>query len=160
MTEEGNDIGTPEEEPTPKPTKQPKPAGENWSKLEPIAYNLGKYAWILALINGIIYIIWGIIDIVGYSIGSWYFGIGAYFLSTAIWYLIGGIIVILLGFFVVKPRFSDKCAAKDWDFLLNDVLLLGNFRFPKMLLWAIILEIFSIGWGGLFILIPLKNSYN
>lgn len=76
--------------------------------------------------------------------------------AYGIWLIICAILIGILTLFIVKPRFSDKCASKDWDFLLNDVLVIGNVRIPWMLIIGIIIEILGLWWwGGLAILIPM-----
>ena len=65
------------------------------------------------------------------------------------------IIIILLAIAIIRPKFSNKCAAKDWDSLHNWTLNLGGIRLPWMLIWGIIIDIFSWWyWGGLVIIIP------
>jgi len=72
-----------------------------------------------------------------------------------IWWIIEAIIMIIISLFIIRPKFSKKCAEKDWDALLNWTLNLGGLRLSWMLIWGIILEIFSwYYWGGLAILIP------
>jgi len=56
--------------------------------------------------------------------------------------------------FIILPFFSLKCAKKDWDFLLNWVIPLGNIRFPWMLFWGALLVVFGYWWGGWVVLIP------
>lgn len=122
--------------------KKPTPTVEgnpNWPSVESFVSELGKWAWIVAIINGIIYILWGVFLII---------------IFRGIWYIIGGIVTLIFAVVIVKPRFSDKCATKDWDYLLNDVLIIGNIRIPWMLIWGIILEVFGNWWGGLPIIIP------
>lgn len=111
---------------------------------------LGQWAWILVIINSIIDIIWGLVIIVPLAILPY----GYLFMGYGVWLLIGGIINALIAFFIILPKFSNKCRKKDWDSLLNWVLPIGSLRFPWMLLWGIILEIFGYGWGGLPVLIP------
>lgn len=118
----------------------------NWENIESFVTILGKWAWVIAVINGVVYLLWGII---------WFAFIPFSFMNaTYIWYIISGIITIIIAIIIVKPRFSSKCAAKDWDYLLNDVLTLGNIRIPWMLVWGILIEIFGNWWGGLPIIIP------
>ena len=122
----------------------------NWLKYEKFVSELGKWAWIIGIINGLIDLIWGIY-------GEIYFlslGFGLYIIGPYIWLIISGTLMMIISFIIIKPDFSDKCANKDWDFLLNWVIPLGNIRFPWMLFWGIILEIFGYGWGGLPVLIP------
>ncbi len=122
----------------------------NWENIESFVTILGKWAQVIVIINGLIYTFWGIYGlIIGLSFPP------LIFVSPFdIWNIIGGIAVIILAIIIVKPRFSNKCAAKDWDYLLNDVLTLGNLRIPWMLIWGIIIEILGNWWGGLPILIP------
>jgi len=120
----------------------------NWSKYEKFVSDLGKWAWIIGILSGVIYVIWGIWGAV--TVGTFLFGFG---IGYFIWMIIGGIITVLISYAIIKPNFSDKCVDKDWDFLLNWVIDMGSLRFPWMLFWGIILEIFT-WWGGLPILIP------
>jgi len=128
---------------------QPTSSGEgnpNWQNVEPFVTLLGKWAWVIAVINGLVYLFWGIM---------WFAFIPFSFMdATYIWYIISGIITIIIAIIIVKPRFSSRCAAKDWDHLLNDVLTLGNLRIPWMLIWGILIQIFGNWWGGLPIIIP------
>ena len=62
---------------------------------------------------------------------------------------------IIFAVALVKPRFSDKWADKDYDYLLNDVVKIGSLRIPLFLIIGIILEILLSWVGGLIILIPL-----
>ncbi|MFW9998597.1 MAG: hypothetical protein ACFE9Q_01670 [Candidatus Hodarchaeota archaeon] len=111
---------------------------------------LGKWAWVLIIINSIIDIIWGLIIIIPLAVLPY----GYLLMGYGIWLLLGGIINALIAFFIILPKFSKKCSERDWDSLLNWVLPIGSLRFPWMLLWGIILEIFGYGWGGLPVLIP------
>jgi len=79
----------------------------------------------------------------------------AYYSFLGVMYLIGGVLAIILGIFFVKPRFSNKWAEDDYDYLLNDVIKIGKLRIPLMLIFGIILEILLSWWGGLIIIIPL-----
>ena len=105
------------------------------------------FAWLIGIINGIIYIFWGIYALVVLG----YFGI---LYASAIFWIIGGIINILLSLIFVRPRFSTPCKNKDWDALYNDYILLGNFKLPFMILLGILMEIFGYYWGGFAVLIP------
>ncbi len=105
---------------------------------------LGMLAWIIGIASGAISLIWGLI------ISPWViFGWG-----YPIWLIISGIIAILISFFIILPKFSMKCSKKDWDFLLNWVLPIGNIRFPWMLIWGAIMCTFGIGYGGALIIVP------
>ncbi|MBD3338318.1 MAG: hypothetical protein GF353_04385 [Candidatus Lokiarchaeota archaeon] len=144
--------------------KQKKGGNPNFKNYEDIISLIGKFAWIIGVIDGILYILWGIW-------GLWWVNLAAsaaqsvgvfsyiaadvtYLTALYIWYIIGGIITIAVAILIVRPRFSAKCANKDWDFLLDDVITLGSFRIPFMLILGIILTIFGQWWGGVAILIP------
>lgn len=152
-----------------KKTKKKAKAHSIWKTLEDYVILVGKWAWVICLINGIIYIIagiWGLSWLSALTAEAASYGeYGTYALTYAqaeinyltglyTWYIIGGIITIILSYFYVKLRFSDKIANKDWDFLYNDVLEIGNFRIPLMLIFGIIFEIFGQWWGGVPILFP------
>jgi len=105
---------------------------------------LGMIAWIIGILSGIINVISGIITLPLVIIG-W---------GNPIWLIISGILAIAISFFIILPKFSIKCSKKDWDSLLNWVLPLGNVRFPWMLLWGILLNVFGYLWGGWAVIIP------
>lgn len=117
-----------------KEEEKPGEYNPSWENTEPLVQTLGKWAWIVALVNGLLYLILSILwlDIVD---------------------IIFSIITIIIALVYVKPRFSTKCIAKDWDYLYNDVLVLGNIRIPWMLIMGILLEIFGQWWGGALVLI-------
>ena len=124
-----------------------------WSKYEKFVSEFGKWAWIIGILSGIIDFIWGLYSIIALS--SLPFGWGISAIGTPIWLVLSGIFAIIVSYVIIKPKFSEKCANQDWSFLLeNWILLLGNFRFPWMLFWGIIMCIFGYGWGGIPILIP------
>ncbi len=70
-------------------------------------------------------------------------------------WFIGGILAIIFTFAFVKPRFSNKWKEEEYDYLLNDVVKIGNLRIPLMLIVGIILEILMAWWSGLIIMVPL-----
>ncbi|MHA1986359.1 MAG: hypothetical protein ACW98D_06965 [Promethearchaeota archaeon] len=116
---------------------------EEW-KHEKWVTPLGQWAWIIGIISGIVNVIAGFITLPFVIIG-W---------GNPIWMIISGIIAILISFFIIMPKFSLKCSKKDWDTLLNWVIPLGNIRFPWMLFWGILLNIFGYFWGGLAVIVP------
>jgi hypothetical protein len=130
-----------------------------------LAVFLGKIAWIILLIEGIIFLIWGIYYLYWVSVAAAYAeaaGVAGYvaadiaYLTFYAWmYIIGAILAIIIAVALVKPRFSNKWAKKDYDYLLNDVVKIGNLRIPLFLILGIILEIFLAFWGGLIIIVPL-----
>ncbi|MFX0007034.1 MAG: hypothetical protein ACFFA7_04155 [Promethearchaeota archaeon] len=125
-----------------------KEAGE-WKHASWVS-TLGKWAWVIGIVSGIIDII---IVLPSLLLILASLPLSAFLLGYPIWWIISGVIVILLSFVIIKPKFSDRCANKDWDGLLNWVMS-DSFRFPWMLFWGIIVEIFGYGWGGFAIIIP------
>jgi hypothetical protein len=129
---------------------------ENW-KYASIVSKIGKWAWIIVILNGILQIIIPLID---YALraASWSIYhplIPLSFGFIPIWDIISGVIVIVIGFFIIKPKFSPKCVEQDWDGLLDWVIVLGTFRVPWMLIWGIVLLIFDWWfWAAAVILIP------
>jgi len=117
---------------------------------------LGKWAWIAGLINGIIEIIAAFLGIsAGLALNAIWFPIVVWYPTYEIWYIIGGIILIFISFAIIKPKFSSKCAEKDWEALYGWTLALGGTKIPWMLIWGIIFTIFSwLYWGGIFVLLP------
>ena len=113
---------------------------------------LGTWAWVIALVSGIIDIIIAISGLAVVGAASLFFGFG-YGIGYYVWWLISGIIVIIIAVVIIRPKFSKRCSEKDWDGLLNWVIG-GNVRFPMMLFWGIMVEIFGYGWGGFAIIIP------
>ncbi|MFX1338821.1 MAG: hypothetical protein ACFFDK_09450 [Promethearchaeota archaeon] len=126
---------------------------------------LGKIAWIIELIIGIIFFFVGIYYLVvlaavaaqaqAAGVYSYVAADIAYYSIYGWLYIIGGILGIIFAVALVKPRFSNKWAEKDYDFLLNDVVKIGSLRIPLFLIIGIILEIFLAWLGGLVILVPL-----
>ncbi|KKM89254.1 hypothetical protein LCGC14_1250490 [marine sediment metagenome] len=132
---------------------------EEWKHASWVS-SLGKWAWIIVIINGIIEIIYFIVLIS--EIAALNASLPPSFQILIpfwnIWGVIAGVIIILIGYIIIRPKFSEKCATKDWDALYNWFLSIGDLRIPWMLIWGIILEILSLGWwvggwGGVVILI-------
>lgn len=114
---------------------------------------LGKFAWLIGLINGILGILWGLFTAI--SAAAIPFGLGASLVGWGIWIIIGGILTAVISVVIILPKFSSKCAAKDWDSLYGWTLKLGSTKIPWMLIWGILLEIFSWWWwGGIAVLLP------
>ena len=104
---------------------------------------VGKWAWVWVMVNGIINLIWGI-----YLIAVWS-GIpfGGFLVGQGVWLLICGIVALAVGFIIIRPKFSKVCANQNWDALYDWVIVLGGARIPWMLIWAIVPTIFGY-WGG------------
>ena len=127
-----------------KMTEQP-PVKPEWQHTSLVS-GLGKWAWIAGLINGIIEMIFGIYLLALFG------GFGS---LTGVGYIIGAIILIFVSFAIIKPKFSSKCAEKDWEALYGWTLALGGTKIPWMLIWGIIFTLFSwYYWGGIFVLLP------
>jgi hypothetical protein len=149
--------------PQQKKPEQKKSSGDEG--LMNFAVFLGKIAWIILLIEGIIFVILGIYYLVVLAavaaaaqqagVYSYVAADIAYYTIYGWFYLIGAILAIIIAVALVKPRFSNKWAKKDYDYLLNDVVKIGNLRIPLFLILGIILEIFLAFWGGLIIIVPL-----
>ena len=124
---------------------------EEW-KYESWVSTLGKWAWVIGIVSGIIDILIVLPSLM--LLASLPYGIGTAGIGYPIWWIIAGILVILISFVIIKPNFSSKCANKDWDGLYNWVIPLGSIRFPWMLFWGIVVEVLGYGWGGFAIIIP------
>lgn len=115
-----------------------------WKTIEKYVVFAGQYSWVFIVINIIVYLITALGAIIGLNfVGLW----------VGIWMLISILISGAILIFWVFP-FSKKIAQHDYAYLINNVILFGKLRVPKMLLIGIILEIFTQGWGGLLVLIP------
>ena len=110
--------------------------------------SLGKWAWIIGVLNGVL----GILYIAINSFILWWY---PFYWGSQIWNIILIIIGIAISFLVIKPKFSKPCEEKDWDALYGWVLNLGGFNIPWMLIWGILLLYFGWwSWAGYAVLIP------
>jgi len=136
------------------PTPQPN-TNDTWSKIENIVSIMGKWSWVLILIEilvslaGVAYA-FSLISMYG-SLFWQYAGLYAFEL---IWFFIAIIIDLVIIVAYVIRVFAKKCGEKDWNFLVNDVFVFGSVRIPKMVFWWIILAIFTNFYGSLLGLIP------
>ncbi|MFW9952183.1 MAG: hypothetical protein ACFFKA_18845 [Candidatus Thorarchaeota archaeon] len=128
-----------------------KPNPAEWQHASWVS-ELGKWAWVIGIIGGLIDIIWGLSSTF-YWLPYLVYPAFAFALATPIWLIISGFIAILISFAIIKPKVSNKCAQKDWDHFYNWVWNLGSFRFPFVLFWGILLEIFGYGWAGVPVII-------
>ena len=154
-------------EPTSEPTttKKEKKKSSGWDSVEGIACIIGEWAWIILLIEGIIFVflgLWGLLWAGAGAAAAQQTGVAEYAAADLAWNtfintlnLIGGIITIIVAVVLVRPRFSKKWAEKDYDYLLDDVFEIGSVRIPKFLIIGIVIEILTNFWGGVVILIPL-----
>jgi len=144
-----------------KKPEEVKKSKEEW-QYEKIASIVGKWAWVILLLDALIYIILGIYwEAVAFQLYTSACALvppgtcPPYIVTgTNVWYIIGAIVTVLFSLLIVRPRFSNKCAAKEWDVLMEDVLVVGGFRIPWMFIWCIIAAIFGVGWATFPILIP------
>ena len=141
-----------------KSARPKKQVGSNdiWNALETIIVDwVGRYAWLVLILIPLIMLVVTLATTIPVILVALGLGIPAGSAAGNLaWAIISTILEILLSWFWVKPKFSDKCVARDWDGLLDDVLLLGEYRIPWMLVMGILLEIFGYGWIGLFVLGP------
>ena len=117
---------------------------------------LGKWAWIVGLVNGLIGLLFSIFEIIGY-LAHWAisgFG-GTPGAGLSFWNVIVSIVGISIALFIIRPKFSKPCGERDWEALYGWTLKLGGSNVPWMFIWGILLFLFSwAGWGGLFVLLP------
>ena len=128
---------------------------------------LGKWAWIILILLGVLRIITELALIVP-AMALWEENRAAYaFLFPGvlypfpnpivglIWPMIGGIVSIVVALFIIRPKFSKPCGEKDWEALYGWTLNLGGKNVPWMFIWGIIFVIF--GWfylTGVFVMLP------
>jgi len=114
---------------------------------------LGKWAWIIGLLNGLIGLVWSLISLIP-LIPYWVY-LGPFSIAPVIWNIIASIVGIFIALIIIRPKFSKPCGEKDWDALYGWVLKLGGLNVPWMLIWGILMELFGwYGWGGLAVLLP------
>ena len=115
---------------------------------------LGKWAWVIGLLNGLAGIIWSLYQFITLS-ALWAWIPGYYVPTTEIWWIIASIVGIVISLLIIRPKFSNPCGAKDWDALYGWVLNLGGLKVPWMFIWGLLLFVFGwYGWAGLAVLIP------
>ncbi|MHA1721200.1 MAG: hypothetical protein ACTSWX_12835 [Promethearchaeota archaeon] len=114
-----------------------------WKSLEGIISFVGHFSWIILAIIAVFMIIGAIL---GFILGGSGIATGVYnLLSVAIMaYLV----------WTYGKIYSQKSNEKDWSFLVNDVLVLGSLRIPKMLAYGIVICIFTYGTGIILIVAP------
>jgi hypothetical protein len=136
-----------------------------WSNFENYAILSAKFSWILVLIYCLVALIMGIVGIVGLAaIEAAYNPILdqavleqelASAKASIAWYFIQLFVMIIFDLIYIKPRFANKFVAKDWTYLVNDVISLGSIRIPKMVFFAVLAIIFSNGWGSTLFVAPV-----
>ena len=115
---------------------------------------LGKWAWVIGILNGLVGIFWALFQIITLS-AYWAWLPGAYVPTAEIWWIIASIVGIVISLLIIRPKFSNPCGKKDWDALYGWVLNLGGTNIPWMFLWGLLLFVFGwYGWAGLAVLIP------
>jgi len=126
---------------------------------------LGKWAWIILLALGIIRILAELATVLvalpGWEAGRELAALLAipytvpHPIVLFIWPLLGGIISIIVSLFIIRPKFSKPCGAKDWEALYGWTLNLGGKNVPWMFIWGIIFVIFSWFYiTGVFVMLP------
>ena len=129
--------------------------------------SLGKWAWIILLVLGILGLIINLATTIP-VIAAWQSAKAVWdaaFPGTPypypmpigglIWNVIGAIISIFVALLIIRPKFSKPCGEKDWETLYGWTLKLGGAKVPWMFIWGIVYVIF--GWynfPGIFILLP------
>jgi len=114
---------------------------------------LGKWAWVIGILNGLLGIVWSLYVIATYIAVWGVFGLVG--TGASAWNLFASIIGIIIALLVIRPKFSKPCGEKDWDALYDWALKLGGSKVPWMFIWGLLLFLFGwYGWAGLAVLIP------
>ncbi|MFW9952613.1 MAG: hypothetical protein ACFFKA_21030 [Candidatus Thorarchaeota archaeon] len=114
---------------------------------------IGKIAWLIGLVNGLIGLIFSIASIA--TLVGLLGPFGLIGIAPLVWNIIASIVGIIIALFIIRPKFSNPCGAKDWEALYGWTLKLGGAYVPWMFIWGILLFLFGwYGWGGLAVLIP------
>lgn len=128
---------------------------------------LGKWAWIILFVIGIVGLLIAIVGAI-ILIPAWEsakalweitFPLTPYTVPHPIvanlWNIIGGIVSIVIAFIIIKPKFSKPCGEKDWEALYGWSLKLGSLKVPWMFIWGIVYAIFGwYTWPAVLILLP------
>ena len=110
---------------------------------------LGKWAWVIGILNGLLGIVTSLYIIVITGL------IFPFNIASQVWNTIASLIGIVIALLIIRPKFSNPCGAKDWDALYNWTLKFGGAKVPWMFIWGILLFMFGwYGWAGLAVLIP------
>ncbi|NVM45281.1 MAG: hypothetical protein HWN79_10215 [Candidatus Lokiarchaeota archaeon] len=129
--------------------------------------SLGKWAWIILFVLGIIHIIVGLATAIPLIV-AWENARAAWVLAfpgtpfptpmpigNLIWNIIGAVISIVVALFIIRPKFSKPCGEKDWEALYGWTLKLGGAKVPWMFIWGIVYAIFGwYSWPAIFVLLP------
>ncbi|MHA1746336.1 MAG: hypothetical protein ACTSWW_10080 [Promethearchaeota archaeon] len=141
---------------------------DTWSSIEKWVALAGKWSWVWLLLQVVIGLIGTILAIAAIAVWSAqiallvptdlfyaeYTAARAKLIGEVVWYFIGVAISLAALILFVRP-FAKKCGERDWGFLVNDVIVIAGYRIPKMLILGVVLEIFTQGYGGLLVLIPV-----
>ena len=139
-----------------------KPA--NWASMEKTAISFGTLAWIPAIASAALDIGLNVYYLVRW-LGYYTVMLGIYFSSSPIstiarwsWGIAEGVVELILALVYVLKVFAPKCKARDWQFLATDTIF--SPKLPKMLLIAILLEVFSgYYFGGVFVIVVFIVIY-
>lgn len=112
-----------------------------WKSLEDVISFIGRYSWIILAFIAVILIILAILSFIASGI------------LEGIWNILSVAIMAYLVWTYGKV-YSQKSKEKDWSFLLNDVLVIGSFRIPKMLAYGIVISFFTYGTAVILIVAP------
>ncbi len=112
-----------------------------WKSLEDIISFVGRFSWIILAIIAFFLVLGAILGIIGSKIG------------IAVFQLLSVAIMVYLVWTYGKI-YAQKCKEKDWSFLVNDVLVIGSFRIPKMLAYGIVMCFFTYGTAIILIVAP------
>ncbi len=128
---------------------------------------LGKWAWIILFVLGIIgliaslaatiplIIVWQDAKVAWEAIFPTPYPVAMPGIGALVWNIIGAVISIVIALFIIRPKFSKPSGEKDWEALYGWTLKLGSLKVPWMFVWGIIYAIFGwYSWPAIFILLP------
>ncbi|MCF2140263.1 MAG: hypothetical protein K9W44_09445 [Candidatus Lokiarchaeota archaeon] len=116
---------------------------ENWHKMERIFTLIWPWIWRVTFLLGIGLWIWSFIRI--FQFKFWYFNFITFLLNT-------GAVILLLFYSIL---YITKVERKEYHFLANDSIVIGQFRFPKVLVITLGITIGLYFWGGLPVFIAV-----
>ncbi len=114
-----------------------------WPRIENYVQIVGKYSWIFAFVGALVFEILAFVSI------------SSRLYANAIWDVIITAVDAICLFIYVYSRFGKKAQNKEWQWLVDDVLKVGLYRIPWMLIFGVILEVFGY-WSGLGV--PLRGN--
>jgi len=110
-----------------------------WRALSPHFPQFSRYISMILLIGNLIFLFF-----------AWFPFVNQPLPVLELIMLIGNLMIIGL---YIQPFFVRYCVIEEYEKIINDAILIKNFRFPKCLFFGILTSIFDY-WFGLALLIP------